>query len=814
MGSYFDGDILLTPFPNGAAQVSIPLIQDQEYHCRIYSQLWQQRNLLFAPVIGDQFTYTNLLLWSEDFENAAWSKAATVVTNNVYTDPEGNLTAAFLSETTDNSPHSIIQDPGITDDHQIGASVWLRTRQRRYAQVRISNATDGRVVYAVVDLLYGQIISSGTDGSNGVSADAQRMSDSWCLITLECNPTVGSSVLAVDILDDFQSASYPGTAGVGIFIWRATLNPGPLGPSIKTLDVPRIVTGPLFHGFNYAQGYGDTLAFLVDESAPDTSLLEMGIAQWTRTFARVSKRTATPTSIVVSKPGIEASYLQVPIRNSFYVQPIDSSSYELYSVTAITGDTGPAIFLLTGGAYNLIFGSDTTSDIAYNASASDVQTALNALSSISNVGGCTVSGDVNSSFTVTLTGINPITIDNTLLTVDGSGGYAIQNYYQSSGIVDANVYQAWSIYAYDTPGTPTRRNINGGTYTITLLSQTTAPIPYNADSDTIKAALEALSNVSDYGGVTMFNTPYGQSGFIPALGFIYFAFQLVIPSITADVTALTPAGAVFTNSEIGTAYNLFQTLTITPGGATRTIFAENHGASSGGQIFVESITTPATAGNYQLYIPVTMYNVIDQNTLQLYGPKPIEDFNYMIDPYLVKMGVGVVGDYQPGPVNARATKFTDYYLPGITLGIESAADIPIPQSDSDTLNFFEAIIAGAKLNYVVGELSVWKGPILANSTTVVDAFDIVTYITPQIRVTLVGTGSGQVYSNPAGINTNSSQFAGFNTGTVVSLSAIAQTGSAFVKWSGAIGNNSATANPLVIIATGSIDISCEFVLTG
>lgn len=73
----------------------------------------------------------------------------------------------------------------------------------------------------------------------------------------------------------------------------------------------------------------------------------------------------------------------------------------------------------TGGAFTLTFGAQTTSNIAYNASASTVQTALQALSSIGS-GNATVTGSAGGPWTVEFTG----TLGNasqSLLTKDASG---------------------------------------------------------------------------------------------------------------------------------------------------------------------------------------------------------------------------------------------------------------------------------------------------------------------------------------------------------------------------------------------------------
>lgn len=98
----------------------------------------------------------------------------------------------------------------------------------------------------------------------------------------------------------------------------------------------------------------------------------------------------------------------------------------------------------TGGTFKLSWGGQTTSTIAYNAAASTVQTALNALSSVP-----AAAGGTNEVQTATIT------------------------------------------------GTPT-----GGTFTLTYSGQTTGAIAFNAAASVVQTALIALSNIGP-GDVTV-----------------------------------------------------------------------------------------------------------------------------------------------------------------------------------------------------------------------------------------------------------------------------------------------------------------------
>lgn len=124
----------------------------------------------------------------------------------------------------------------------------------------------------------------------------------------------------------------------------------------------------------------------------------------------------------------------------------------------------------TGGTFTLTYDGQTTGNIAYDASAATVDSALEALSNIGS-GDVTVTGSAGGPWTVEFTGALADT-DVELMTAD------------ASNLVGTNEQQIISL------GTAT-----GGTFTLTYDGQTTGNIAYNADAATVEAALEALSNI-------------------------------------------------------------------------------------------------------------------------------------------------------------------------------------------------------------------------------------------------------------------------------------------------------------------------------
>lgn len=137
----------------------------------------------------------------------------------------------------------------------------------------------------------------------------------------------------------------------------------------------------------------------------------------------------------------------------------------------------------TGGTFTLTFQGQTTSGIAYNASAATVETALEALSNITDV---TVA---KSDWSYTVTFANPGSQDVAQMTGNGAS-------LTGSG-VDAYTSQAASAAKNEKQSVSLTNNPTGGTFTLTWDpgggDETTGSIAQNATASAVQTALEGLA---------------------------------------------------------------------------------------------------------------------------------------------------------------------------------------------------------------------------------------------------------------------------------------------------------------------------------
>jgi hypothetical protein len=545
----------------------------------------------------------------------------------------------------------------------------------------------------------------------------------------------------------------------------------------------------------------DALAYLVEESIPQPSP-SRSLCEFTRTYARIPGPQIDYSSRLYSlppipRPNTEDAQWDYSAYLVHQPDPLLAALrvYDRKTVQSATAlPTNP-----TGGTYTLSFGGDTTGSLAYNASAATIQTALNALASITAQSGVTVTGTLAAGFVVTFgslatgssaigsltvstgsaisAGVTPsnlgrvqaisitaarnvaiaATSSSTMVTFLGfSGGFSVSSTNDTarwtynnandpvSGAFTLTVYgETTASIAYNAteatisaalnaltaistrggcivtgtagPGksidmTVLYPGITGGTYTLTLLGQTTGSIAYNASAATVEAALNALANVTALGGVTLTGAGYALPDATPAkvnAHQIAFTANFLVPvAITGDATSLTPSPNAITATP-GTA----QTLTITSAITDRFLAVTAHGLTAGEPIYVRT----ATGYAYDL----TDYVITGADQIRVNGTLP--PWNAAS---FVTLG-RYLRTYTPGPVRLRTRRTQRYYLPGVTPGIATPEDIPIPASSLTDEAFLAALFAGATyVDYSAEELAPWLGSIYLTTQEELNITDV------------------------------------------------------------------------------------------
>ena len=189
----------------------------------------------------------NLVQYSEQFNNAAWSKSRTSVLSNTAISPNGDLTATTLIEDTSNATHRVFQSLSKSSTPiQYTFSCYLKAKERTFAQIRIAENGEADSASAVINLSTGQLI--GTYGTySNVSASVVSLNNGWYRLSITATSVNASSIVAFIFLalnGNLSSPAYLGNGTSGIYIWGAQLVEGSSALEYFTTtdrqDVPRI----------------------------------------------------------------------------------------------------------------------------------------------------------------------------------------------------------------------------------------------------------------------------------------------------------------------------------------------------------------------------------------------------------------------------------------------------------------------------------------------------------------------------------------------------------------------------------------------
>ena len=184
---------------------------------------------------------SNLVLYSDQFDNAVWGKANATVTANAIASPDGTVNADKLVETTATGEHYARQNfVGLTASANYTTSIYIKAGGRTAGQIRILDTdvvTNGYYVNFNLTAVTVSTLAVGT-GSTVLAGSIVNAGGGWYRIVVTGSITGTKYTLDTFIQNPAGTQSYTGDGTSGIYLWGAQLEAG----SFATSYIPTTTT--------------------------------------------------------------------------------------------------------------------------------------------------------------------------------------------------------------------------------------------------------------------------------------------------------------------------------------------------------------------------------------------------------------------------------------------------------------------------------------------------------------------------------------------------------------------------------------------
>jgi hypothetical protein len=332
----------------------------------IVGRLDQYASML-ATEFNDYSMSENLVTYSEQFDNAAWTKSSVAITANTSatTAPDGTVTADKIQEDNTNNQHLVVQSIGTPSIGQVYTfSCWAKSAER--TQMSLTAHGEG---YSVFDLSTGTVSTTG--GNSNVTITPYPNGWYRCSATITKTNTNGAFYIIV-----WNNGNpYTGTTGSGIYIWGAQVETG----SVATGYTPTTTTAisrvlPATTNSNIT-GFGTYYSSGFDENTSITTLVQTGEnlityseqfdnAAWSVGFIRTG--ITTNTSATTAPDGTNTAEKlreDTTASNSHYIARTFSglTSTTSYTFSVFAKKEERSVIVI--GSWDGVSGLDTTFDI-------------------------------------------------------------------------------------------------------------------------------------------------------------------------------------------------------------------------------------------------------------------------------------------------------------------------------------------------------------------------------------------------------------------------------------------------------------------
>jgi hypothetical protein len=160
---------------------------------------------------------TNLVTFSEQFNNAAWSKYQSTITANVIASPDGSVNADKFLDSTANDGHSLYAAYTISADTTF--SIFVKSAE--YTRFAAENLSDGGSV--IFNLSTATVVSTSANYKN---AKIENYGNGWYRISATTNGVTGAKAMGWALVGNAGSLVFTGTGTSGVYVYGAQAEVG------------------------------------------------------------------------------------------------------------------------------------------------------------------------------------------------------------------------------------------------------------------------------------------------------------------------------------------------------------------------------------------------------------------------------------------------------------------------------------------------------------------------------------------------------------------------------------------------------------
>lgn len=293
----------------------------------------------------------NMLTYSEQLDNAAWSKLNTTVTANAVAAPDGTTTADKLIENTTASVAHYGGQNLTTSATNYTLSVYIQAAGRTRVEIAATTANRG----IGFDLGSGTVVAGTYAGAQGTGT-IQNVGSGWYRCSMTFTATAATESCRI-VLHNGTSVTYTGDGTSGVYLWGAQLEPVTYAtaPSAYIPTTTAAIYGPRYD-YDASTVPATPRGLLIEESRSNlvTYSEQFDNAAWTKTAATVTANVVySPDGTQSADKLVEDTTAASVHRTYGVVSSLTSSATYTYSVyVKAAGRTSLYIMESTlGGAY-------------------------------------------------------------------------------------------------------------------------------------------------------------------------------------------------------------------------------------------------------------------------------------------------------------------------------------------------------------------------------------------------------------------------------------------------------------------------------